>query len=482
MTEQDGLGTRTVRGVAWAYGGYVGARTLVLISTAILARLLTPHEFGVVALALVFMTFLDAIKDFGLGQALIGSTAEEQASRSQTVFGWTVVIGLALSLFVAAVSPFVASFFREDQLRTLLPVVGSTFFLRSLGATHYALARKRLHYRTRTASELAEVTVRGLLSISLALAGVGVWSLVIGFVAGAATSSAVLWLLVDFRPRFRLSRAHLRDLLGFGGVLTLVDISAVLFYNLDYIFIGRILGAAALGLYTIGFRIPELLILNVANVAANVLFPAYAALDPRRLRDGYLTAMRYTTMLTVPIACGVAVLAGPLTLVIFGEQWVESADIARIIALYALLVTLSVPAGTVLKVTRRAKLMVAFSIPTLGILVVLLIVFAPHGIVAVAIATTALEAAMVPIQTAIVSRQLGLNLRTTLRPLVVPVVASAAMVAVIWPLSASISAPLPALLAGIAAGILVYVSVLWMLARDTLLALRAIAFPKPAAG
>jgi O-antigen/teichoic acid export membrane protein len=482
MTAGGGLGTRTVRGMAWAYGAYVGGRALVLISTVILARLLTPRDFGVIALALVFITFLDAIKDFGLGQALIGATHEEEAASAQTVFGWTILTGLLLTVAIAAISPLAASFFHEDSLRTLLPVVGCTFLLRSLGATHYALARKRLNYRARMASEIAEVTVRGVISIALALAGAGVWSLVIGFVAGAATSSLTSWLLVEFHPRLRISSTNLRGLLGFGGVLTLVDISAVLYYNLDYVFVGRVLGASALGVYTIGFRIPELVILNLANVVGNVLFPAYSALDRGRLRDGYLVATRYMTMLTIPVAVWLIVLVRPLILGAFGAQWTESIGVARLIAIYALMATLSTPAGTVLKVTRQAKLMVLFSIPIVVILAVLLVIVTPHGIVAVAIATTVLKVITTPIQVIVVSRQLDLKLRATCELLVAPLVASAAMAAALLPLVQTISAPVPALLVGAVVGGVVYIGALWLLAQDTLRALHEMAFPRVAAG
>ncbi len=476
-----GLGTRTLRGMAWAYGAYAGGRALVLVSTAILARLLTPRDFGVVALALVFTVFLESIKDLGLGQALIVASPEEEAARAQTVFSWSIVLGLGLTVITAAISPAVASFFHQPQLDGLLPVLGLNFLLRALGTTHYSLARKHLNYRVRTVSELCEVTVRGLVGIGLALGGFGAWSLVIGFVAGVAASTIALWVQVPFRPEPRLSRTHLRDLLKFGGVLTIVDVGAVIFYNTDYLFIGRVLGATSLGLYSIGFRIPELAILNVAHVAADVLFPAYSALDRKRLREGYLTSLRYLTMLTVPLAAGLCVLARPLILAVFGHKWAGSIPVTRAIAGYTLFATLAIPPGTVLKVTRRAWLMVAFSIPYVLILAGVLVVVTSEGILAVALATTALQATVAPLQVLIVSRQLSLPLLASFKVLIPPVVAAGAMAAVLLALNSVISDPVPALLAGIPIGAAVYLGALWLLARDELRRLRGMAFPKAAA-
>lgn len=480
MSARQGLATRALRGMAWAYGAYVGGRLLWLVAMGILTRLLTPHEFGVIALALVFMTFLDAIKDLGLGQALIVASPEEEASRAQTVFAWSVVLGFGLSLLTAAASPLMASFFHQDELAQLLPVLGINFTVRSLGATHYALARKHLNYRVRTASEMAEVTLRSILSIALALGGLGAWALVIGYVAGVAASTVTLWLLVRFRPRPRLSREHLRDLVSFGGVLTLVDVGAVVFYNTDYIFVGRVLGAAQLGLYYIGFRFPELAILNVAHVAADVLFPAYSELGRERLREGYLVSLRYLTMLTVPIAVGLIALARPVILVAFGSKYTGSIDVSRAIAAYALFATLAIPPGTVLKVTRRAALMVVFSIPVIFVLAGLLVIFTPKGIVAVALATTCLMATIAPVQAAVVSRQLGLRFRASLRELVAPVVSAAAMAAALFAIDHLIEPPLPALIAGLAVGPPIYLGLLWLLAREQLRTLRAMAFPRAA--
>jgi PST family polysaccharide transporter len=463
--------------MAWAYGAYVGGRLLVLAATVVLARLLTPAEFGLVALALTFMIFMDAARDLGLGQALIVSERGEEEERAQTAFGWGVTIGLCLSLATAAVAPLAARFFDEPELTGLLAALGANFFLRSLGATHLAIARKALNYRVRTVSEIADASVRGVVGIGLALLDFGAWSLVLGYLAGSLTSSTALWLLVPFRPRARLTRAHLRDMLSFGGTLTIVDIGAVLAYNLDYVFIGRVLGASSLGLYSIGFRLPELVVMNIATVAGEVLFPAYAAVDRARVRDAYLSALRYTAMLTVPLAAALIVLAQPLVAVLFGDQWDRSGPVMQVLACYALVVALSIPAGTVFKVTRQAWILVAVTIPFLVLLVVALTIFTDQGIMAVATCTTALEAIGLPILTVIASRRLAVPVRASIAAVAPAVLAALGMAAAMLPCAELIDAPLPALLAGGSLGLAVYLGLLVAFAGEDLRRLRRIAFP-----
>lgn len=482
MSERhDGIATRTLRGMAWAYGAYIGGRLLVLVSTAILARLLTPADFGVVAIALVFMTFLDAIKDFGLGNALIVTHPGEEDDRAQTVFSWSVLMGIVLSLATLGASPLVSSFFNQPGLTWMLGAIGANFTVRALGSTHYAIARKDLNYRVRTISEIAEVTVRGLLSIGLALSGMGAWSLTLGYVAGVAASTIALWYMVPFRPAARIARRHLRDLLKFGSALTLVDIGATLVYNLDYIFVGRVLGATSLGLYTIGFRLPELAILNLANVAADVLFPAYSSLNRERLVDAYLVALRYVAMATLPVAAGLVVLARPVTLVAFGGQWTASISVMQVITLYTVCVAFTIPSGTIFKVTGRAWLMVVFTPPVLIGLVVGLVLFAHDGILAVAWVTTAVQAISLPVTVLVASRQLRVPIRASLATIAPTAVAVAGMVAVLLLINTVLGAPLPTLIVGALAGVIVYVGLLLLVSRDALERLLVMAFPRAAA-
>lgn len=479
MSAGLGLGARTIRGMLWAYGSYVGGRLLVLASMAVLARLLTPGDFGVVALAVVILTFLDTIRDLGLGQALIarGRDGEEEA-RAQTVFSWTVVIGAVLAVALAALGPVAAAFFDVAALRGILPALAVNFFLQSLGATHDALARKALNYRVRTIAEVSDAGLRGIAGIVLALLGFGAWSLILGYLIGMLVRTSLLWALVPFRPKLRLSRAHLRDLMQFGGVLTVVDIGAAIVQEIDYVFVGRILGATALGTYVLGYRLPELLILNLAIVAGDVLFPAYAALDRGRLREGFLLSLRSTALITFPMAVGVAVLARPIILGLFGDQWESSITVMQVLAAYAVVITLNIPSGMVYKVTGRAWILVATTVPYLVLLCVLLAILTERGILAVALVMAGCQAGWLLIDFAIIRRVLDVPFGQIARAVAGPGAAAAGMGLVLLPIPRLIEAPWPALLLGAVAGALAYAILVWMLARDVVLRLRDTAFAR----
>lgn len=460
------VASRTVRGLFWAYGAYVGGRALVLASTAVLARVLTPSDFGLVSLALVFMTFLDTVRDLGLTQALVGSAREELEEQTQTVFVGTVAIGGLLALTAAALGPLAASALHHTQLAAIIPVLAANFFLQSLGATHGALATKAMDYRARTIAEGADVVVRGAISIGLALAGAGVWSLVIGYVVGTLSRDIALWAQVSWRPSFSFPRKHLRRLVRFGGVLTIVDIASAVGSNIDYLFVGRVLGSAQLGLYTIGFRLPELLILNLAIVAGDVLFPAYAALDRARLHEGFLTSLKYIAALVFPVAVVLVVLARPTVLTLFGGKFEGSIDVMRLLAVYAACAAINIPAGTIYKVMGRGGVLLYTGLPHLVVLFGALLVVTNQGIGAVAVAVVSCQAALALACLVVASRMLSVHPRDLWSAVRAPVAACVPMgLAVLVP-ERLIDAPFPALAAGGLAGAVVYLAAIYVLDRE----------------
>jgi lipopolysaccharide exporter len=462
-----------MRGLFWAYFSYVGGRLLVLVSTAILARLLTPRDFGVVALALIFMALLETLKDLGVTQALVAAPEGDLNRRADTVFVVSVLLGIALSVTVAAIAPLAARFFDTPELVAILVVLGLNFTVRALGSTHYALAQKRLDFRTRTLAEFADVLVRGTVGIGLALAGAGVWALVIGYVVGAMALNLTLWLLVDWRPRLRLYRAELPALLRFGGALTGVDILTAITANVDYVFIGKVLGTSALGLYTLGFRLPELVIVNLSVVAGQVLFPAFANVARPALGHAYLVAFRYMLMISLPLAVAMTLLAEPLVLTLFGDKWEGAIRAMQVLSIYAFGVAVGIPAGSAYKAVGRADVLLKLAVPRSALLVAAVAVFVDDGIVAVAACHAAVAGLFSVIGLLLASRLLAVGVRSIARAIWPPLAATAGMGAGLVLLREVIVSDWLLLIAAGLVGGLLYVGLLSLFAREALADLRA---------
>lgn len=378
-----GLGRVAVAGAGWQSISYVGGKLLVLVSTAILARLLTPSDFGLVALALVFVTYAEVVADLGVAQALIYLQPRRSYADAAIVLSalWSVTL-----LVVAVVSaPAVAAFFDRPDVTPIFRVLSLSLLLNGIGQVPDALLRRDLKFRTQIAGNLARAGAQGVASVAFAVAGLGPWAIVFGQLVGEAAWAGTLWALVDYRPRrgfHRLDRAAVKDLVGYGAPAAGNALVLSLVFNIDYLIVGRRLGARALGYYTLAFRVPQMLIIQVFYVLSTVTFPLFARVrdSGERLRSGYLLAVKLQSVFGVIAGVALAVTAGDLVPLVFGERWTPSVVPLRALALYATFRSLGIGAVDLLKAIGRPALAFRLSLLRLALVAPLLWVLAGRGI------------------------------------------------------------------------------------------------------
>ena len=429
---EQSLGTRTLRGMFWSYGSYVGTRGATLLATAILTRLLDPKDFGLVALAGTFMTFLDMLQGLGVGNALVVVKEEEVEAQAETAFAVSVAVGAVLALVTAAISPLAVSLFHEQQLYTVMPALGLTFFFYGLGSTHYALATKRMIFRSRTIAELVDAFVRGGIGVVLAIAGAGVWSLVIAYSAGNIAMDIILWRLIPWRPRLRPQRKHLRSLLSFGGATTAVGIMAAFLAEFDNLVVGRVLGVTQLGYYSIATKLPFLFIISIASVSGDVLFPAFATLELYEMSGAFLTALRYTAVVALPLTAIFATLAQPITLAVFGPQWQPAVAAAQVLCLSAVMSPISMVCGNAFKSRGRADLVLYLAIPQAVAVVVGSLLLVHQGIVAISWLQAGIAVLAQTVTIGIAQRMFGIRTRRVVTAVLPPLLASAGLAVVLY--------------------------------------------------
>jgi lipopolysaccharide exporter len=473
------LGTRTLRGMFWAYGSFAGVRLASFLTTAVLARVLAPRDFGVIALAMTFMAFLDMLQGLGVGQALVVADADQVAEQADSAFALSAGMGLVLCVLAAALGPVAAASFHEHALVLILPALGLTFLLYGLGSTHYALAMREIDFRSRTVAEIADAVVRGGVGVTLAFAGAGVWSLVAGYVAGSLAMTVALWRLVAWRPRWSLRRAHVRRLLGFGGALTGVAIMGALLAQFDNAVVGRVLGATQLGFYSVANRLPYLFIISLASATGQVLYPAFASLSREELARAFVTALRYTAMVAFPLTAGLIVLARPVTLVVFGAHWSPAVAATRVLCLWALMSPVSMVCGNAFKARGRAGLLLALAVPQAIALIVGSLALVHHGIVAVAWVQATIAIVAQALTLWLACRMIAVPVPRALAAMAGPALACVGLAAVLLGITHVVSNPWLAVLAAGGAGVAVYLVLLRVLARDLLDRLATMARPRP---
>jgi len=412
--EGSGLSRAAVGGVAWQGLSYLAGKILVLGTTIILARLLVPGDFGLVGLALVFIAYAETITDLGMAQALIYLPEGKEANDAAL----TVTLGFSAVMVGAAMlaAPAVAEFFRRPDVTDLFRVLSLSLLIGGAGQVPDALLRKRLQFRRRLIADLSRSAGQGVVSITLAAAGAGPWSIVYGYLVGGALWTGIAWALVPYRPgprfwRIRWTRA--RPLLSYGVAVAGNALLLSLVFDIDYLIVGRQLGATPLGHYTLGFRIPEMVIINVFYVLSTVAFPLFsrAREDMDRLRRGYLTTIRLQTVYGVGIGLGMAAVAPMLVHVLFGPKWEASIVPLQALALYAAFRSLGVGAVDVFKAIGRPSLAMTLSFLRLLVLVPVLLFAVGYGIDGVSWAQAAVALVFAVLMQVIASRVIGVPVK-----------------------------------------------------------------------
>lgn len=450
-------GRRTRGGLTWAIVAFAGGRLFTFVAVAILARVLVPAEFGVVAATLVYLAVLELASDLGMKATVVFEQEEGHSDRLDTAFTANLIIAVLLTVIGVLCAPAVADFFRIEGYDAVFRLAALSLVFTAIGNIHDSVLLRDLDFRRRTVPLISRAIVRGLVSIVLALSGLGAISLVWGMIAGAVVFSALQWRITRFRPRFTIDRTILRSMAGYGSAQALLGVVAVVGTRTDAAVVGRVLGERSLGLYSIAFRVPELVLESIAWQVSLVAFPALSrqrSEDEGGLNKAALKLVRYQALYSFPVAAGTAVLAGPVIVTLFSDTWAPAAHVLVPVAIMLGFYTVAIPMGETFRAVGRQRWLVALSVAQLPLIVVGVLAVADRGIEAVAWARASATIIHSLLTFALVMwvRRIGIGaVLAAIGPGVAAaagVVAAAGAVRLLGPESS-----LPALLAGTAGGV-----------------------------
>lgn len=313
---------QATRSVKWSALAEAVSRTASPIVAVILARLLTPGDFGVMAAALIPISFAQMFWDAGLGKALV-QKSDEPAAAADVVF-WTN-LGLAFAVYglLFAFAPWLSSFFGSPESGLVLRVLGLQIVLASLTSVQQALLVRALNFRALFWVRFLAALVPGIFSIPLALSGYGVWALAAGALAGQAATAAAIWHISTWRPRVSYDRHLAAGLFRFGVWVLAESLGGWFIMWGDSVVVGRFLGVHELGLYRTGWMLVSIAFGLVLNPLLPVLYPTFSRLqgDPRLLRSRFHSANRVVISLSVPMGTTLMLLGPEIAAVVFGAKW-----------------------------------------------------------------------------------------------------------------------------------------------------------------
>ncbi|MFC3415228.1 lipopolysaccharide biosynthesis protein [Algoriphagus hitonicola] len=354
------LKIRILKGVFWNSFQVFINKSFSFIIKLLLARLLFPEEFGLVGMAVVFISFIEVFNDLGIGSALVQRKNEDiRESHFHTAF-WTGVFWsfFVFIVLVFAVAPLASHFYNEPILEKIIPLLSLGVLSSPINLVHNAQLTKAMNFKKLAFINNFSSIFSGILSLVLALLGAGVWSLVFNSVATFLIAMPMYFRATNWFPKFIWEKEAFNDIFGFGIYTTGTNLFNNLIDKFDYLLIGKFFSASVLGAYTLAFVLTDTFRKELMGIMNKVMYPVYGLKqnDPQSLKNYYLKVVKYNSLLVYPIMAVLLVLSEPIIINFFGVKWLETVVPLRIISLSVIFHMMANSNSVLIRGMGRAKL------------------------------------------------------------------------------------------------------------------------------
>lgn len=421
---------KVLAGFGWVALARYFNRLLGFLTTLVLAKLLVPEDFGVVAVALIAIEVLQIFKDMGVSHALI---YQKERLKEASDAAFVLIVGLNLVLFGVAVAlaPLAASFFDNDAIVSILIVMSSNLVWNAVRSVPDALIRKEVEFRKLLIPETVPVVIASIASVWMAYEGFGAWSLVCRSLIVNVLAMLLIWRFTTYRPSLKIDLSMARELIGYGKFILGASIITVCMYNLDKLYISKFGSLELLGVYTLAYTIANIPVTELGHIICRVMFPVFSKLNDQvdLLRESLVRTIKFTTMLTIPAAFGIATYGPLLVRSVYDSKWWGMIVPLQILAFAALARSVSAIIFEFFKATGVPKLMQQFlffrlvSIGFLGIPV-----FLYSGLNGLSLLIAATYTVALFWETLMVSKRIELPVRQVVRVFMLPLVYSAVFI------------------------------------------------------
>jgi teichuronic acid exporter len=377
------LKSRTIRALAWSFIESAGVQGVQFVIGIILARLLFPAQFGLIGMLAIFMEVAQSFLDSGFGSALIQKRGATHADNC-SVFYFNIVVGLFVAGILCVISPFIAAFYKQPELTSLLRVLSLVIVINSFGLIQYTLITKEINFKASTKVSTIASILSGIVGVTMALWGFGVWSLAAQQISRAIFRTAFFWFFNKWRPSLVFSLKSLRELFGFGSRLLIGGVINHIFDNIYLLVIGKLFSAIDLGFFTRAKSLQEIPSQSLTGMVARVTFPVFSTIqdDKVRLKGGMKKALTSLALINFPLMIGLAITARQVILILFTARWAESIPYLRLLCFIGLLFPVHLINLNVLQAMGRSDLSLRLEIIKKILIVINIVITFRWGITA----------------------------------------------------------------------------------------------------
>lgn len=460
----ESLQKKTTKGLAWSFLERLSVQGTQFVVMVIMARILSPRDYGLVGLLAVFIAVSQSIVDSGFSQALIRKQSRTEVDNS-TVFYFNIVVGVLMYLLLYAGAPYIAIFYNEPELVNITRVLGLSVIFNSLVVVQRALLMSKINFKLITVSAFGAVMVSGTVGILMAYGGYGVWSIVAQQILNLGVNAVLLWFMSKWHPIIAFSWISFRELFGFGSKLLASGLLATIYNNLYLLIIGKFFSAAELGYYTRAHQFSDFPSANLTSVIQRVTYPAMCQIDDdNRLSDVYRKLIRMSGYAIFPILMFLAAISVPLVLWVLTDTWLFVATLLPILCLSMMWYPIHSLNLNLLQVKGRSDLYLRLEIIKKVLGVVIICATIPLGIVAMCWGSVASSLIALVINTYYTGKLINVGFLVQMRDLLPSLLLSFTMAAIVYltmaylPLSNAMK-----VFAGLAEGVIIYALLSWLM-------------------
>lgn len=466
------LKQKTIQSLFWSAVQNWGSQAGSLIVFVVLARLLQPEAFGLIALSNVFINFMQILPDQGFTPALIQRLELEQ-EHLDTAF-WSQLIGSIILVVITLITAgLIADIFKQPELKLLLPVLSIVLIFHALFSVQKAILKRQFNFQSLAARSIIGIVVSGVVGIVMALNGLGVWSLVGQQITFELVGIIVLWKVSDWQPSFKFSIQHFWQLYHFSIHLLAFHLLSFLSSRTDNLLVGYYFGGRILGYYAIAHRILQVMFQLIAITSYEVALPTFSRLqtDFERFRQVFYQASQFTGLIVVPVFLGLAVLTPELLVILFGKQWEPSIPILQVLTFTGMIASLLSLNESVLTALGKPDWRFRIGLFNSILMVITCLIAVRWGIIAVSLASVISYCVTFPISLWAINQLIQVPLFLYLQQFRLAIVATLSMICFIlitqyfldgFPLN------LITLVFRVCVGIMTYFLTVWLIAPEML--------------
>ncbi len=328
---KDGMKKNVVSGLIWKFIERIGVQGVQFIISIILARLLLPEEYGVIALITIFLNIANIFIQSGFSSAIIQKKEVDEVD-CDSVFYFNLIISIIAYFILYMLSPLIANFYKKPILCSVLRVQAITLIIGGLNAVQNAIIQRKMQFKKLFIVSLLAIIIQGLVGIVMAYKNYGVWSLVISNLVGSIVTTIILWFITSWRPQFNFSIIRLKSMFKFGSRLLLSSLIDTIYNNLYSLIIGKKYDQEMLAYYNRGQNIPNLLVTNINSSIDGVLFPALSTYqdDKKGMKMLVRRSIVTSSFIVFPIMFGLFAISKPLTIILLTDKWIDSVPFMKL--------------------------------------------------------------------------------------------------------------------------------------------------------